>query len=196
MSRRLLVAGDSVADGARCEAPAWPARVGDRHDLAVRVEASMSWELATAGDHALAAIDESDAADGSDAADESNAPDESVTLLVQAGHNDCQLSGGEPRVSLDAFAATASELDERLAAHDRVARHAFVGLVPMGLREGVPFGGAQPARSHEYDDRLAATVSTHLSIREATDWADATVDGVHPNDRGHAVIADRVSRWL
>ena len=187
MTERLLVAGDSVPEGARTDGAAWPARLGDRF-ASVAVTASMGWELAETGDQALAALD----------ASESDVPSgvHGTTVSVQAGHNDCQLSNGEPRVPLDAFAATAREIDARLADDERVARHAFVGLLPMGLREGVSFAGDQPARSERYDDRLAAAVETHLSIRDAADWARATVDGVHPTDDGHAAIADRVRAWL
>lgn len=161
----------------------------------------MGWELAEVGERLFGVLDEWGASASvtepvSGAASASGERSPSVTVLVQAGHNDCQLSGGEPRVSLDRFGETASEVDERLAAHDAVSRHAFVGLVPMGLSAGVSFGGDQPARSRRYDERLAARVASHVSVADATEWAAATVDGVHPNAVGHGAIADLVCAWL
>ena len=53
--------------------------------------------------------------------------------------------------------------------------------VPDGARTGAP-GGA---------------VETHLPVaRPIEAWHDRTVDGVPPDDAGHAHVADRVADWL
>ena len=111
----VLVLGDSVPDGARTDAPGWPRRLSDRiasSRVDVTVRATMSTELA-------------------ELADGASMPDERTVVLVHAGHDDAQLGGGDPRVPEKRFRAAAAELDERLAASAAVARHAFVGLVPL-----------------------------------------------------------------
>ena len=178
------VLGDSVPDGARTDAPGWPCRLPDRvgsSGVNVTVRANMSAEL-------------------SELADGASMPDERTIVLVHAGHNDAQLGGGDPRVPEKRFRAAAAELDERLAASAAVTRHAFVGLVPLlplDDPETVPLSDAQPARSLDYDDALAAAVETHLSVAQPVEaWHDRTADGVHPGDAGHAHVADRVADWL
>ena len=180
----VLVLGDSVPDGARTDAPGWPRRLPDRvasSGVDVTVRAEMSTELAElAGDASM--------------------PDERTVVLVHAGHNDAQLGSGDPRVPQGRFRAAAAELDERLAASTAVARHAFVGLVPLLPLDDpgtVPVSDAQPARSLGYDDALGAAVETHLPVaRPVEAWHDRTADGVHPDDAGHAHVADRVAGWL
>ncbi len=179
----VLVLGDSVPDGARTDAPGWPRRLPDclpDREVDVTVRADMSTELAALADATV--------------------PDEQAVVVVHAGHNDAQLGGGDPRVPEERFRAAAAELDERLAGSAAVARHAFVGLVPLlplGESGAVPFSDAQPARSLEYDDALAESVGTHLPVaRPVEAWHDRTADGVHPNDAGHAHLADRVADWL
>ena len=180
----VLVLGDSVPDGARTDAAGWPRRLPDRvasSGVDVTVRADMSTELAALADGA-------------------SIPDEGAVVLVHAGHNDAQLGGGDPRVPEARFRAAAAELDERLAASAAVARHAFVGLVPLlplEDPEAVPLSDAQPARSLDYDDALATAVETHLPVaRPVGAWHDRTADGVHPDDAGHAHVADRVADWL
>lgn len=123
--------------------------------------------------------------------------DPRVVVLVHAGHNDAQLSGGEPRVSETAFRHAATLLDRALADHPAVARHGFVGLVPLLPDHQVPFADAQPARSLTYDDALADSVATHYPVaRPVGDWHDRTADGVHPEGAGHAVVARTVAERL
>ena len=180
----VLVLGDSVPGGARTDAAGWPRRLPDRvasSGVDVTVRADMSTELAALADGA-------------------SIPDEGAVVLVHAGHNDAQLGGGDPRVPEARFRAAAAELDERLAASAAVARHAFVGLVPLlplEDPEAVPLSDAQPARSLDYDDALATAVETHLPVARPVEvWHDQTVDGVHPGDAGHTRVADRVADWL
>jgi lysophospholipase L1-like esterase len=121
-------------------------------------------------------------------------------VLVHAGHNDAQLSGGDPRVTKGLFRDAAADIDRALASRPAVDRHAFVGLVPL-LRVdrpgAVPFGETQPDRSLAYDDILAETVTDHVPVaRPVDDWVDRTEDGVHPNETGHAFVAERVAGWL
>jgi lysophospholipase L1-like esterase len=129
--------------------------------------------------------------------DDGARPTGETVVLVHAGHNDAQLSGGEPRVPIDRLRAAAARLDGTLADHDAVDRHAFVGLVPLLPDRGVPFDDAQPDRSLDYDDALAETVATHLTVaRPVGEWDERTADGVHPNEAGHAYVAARVAAWL
>ena len=123
--------------------------------------------------------------------------DPRVVVLVHAGHNDAQLSGGEPRVPETAFRHAATLLDRALADHPAVARHGFVGLVPLLPGHRVPFADAQPARSLTYDDALADSVATHYPVaRPVGDWHDRTADGVHPEAAGHAAVARTVAERL
>lgn len=123
---------------------------------------------------------------------------DAVTVLVHAGHNDAQVSGGDPRVSIDAFRAAAARLDDALRADDRVAKHAFVGLLPLlDVDGGVGFSAAQPDRSLAFDDTLAATVDTHVPVAEpAESWRDHTLDGVHPAPAGHETVASAAVDWV
>jgi len=182
---RVLVGGDSVPLGERSDAEAWPERLPAlveslaADDVTVRADVGAS--LASLADHEFAL-------------------DGLTVVLVHAGHNDAQLSGGDPRVTEAAFREAAADLDRRLDDAADVSRHAFVGLVPLLPldREGaVPFSDEQPGRSLRYDDLLAERVATHLPVvRPVDDWADRTADGVHPNGAGHAFLADRVAEWL
>ena len=187
----IVVLGDSVPAGERTEATRWPDRLPDLveelADATVDVRGGMGTALAD-----LAAEVDAIPADPDDA--------ESLLVLVHAGHNDAQLRGGEPRVAEAAFREAAATLDGALAAHPAVARHAFVGLVPLLPRDepgSVPFGDEQPARALAYDDALGETVATHLPVaRPVADWDERTADGVHPNGTGHAAVAERVAAWL
>jgi len=188
----LLVLGDSVPNGERTDATAWPHRLPDLvdglADATVAQYGSMGTELAglTADvDDALVTIDD---------------PADDLLVVVHAGHNDAQLSGGEPRVDLETFATAASALDDALAADSTVDGYAFVGIVPL-LRlddpDSVPFADCQPDRSLRYDDALADAVGTHIPVaRPVEAWHSRTVDGVHPNEAGHEAIAQRVAAWL
>lgn len=183
---RLLVLGDSVPNGARTDADGWPRRLPDLVEsvTSVRLHGDVGTSLAALSDEAPAVLD---GADG-------------VTVLVHAGHNDAQLSGGEPRVSEARFREAAATLDQTLADHPAVDRRAFVGLVPL-LRldapDSVPFAEVQPERALAYDDLLAEAVDSHVPVaRPTAAWRDRTVDGVHPDDAGHAAVAERVAAWL
>jgi lysophospholipase L1-like esterase len=186
----VLVLGDSVPAGERTEATRWPDRLSDLVDglanATVDVRGGMGTSLADLAAGIDATLAEIDA--------------ESLLVLVHAGHNDAQLSGGEPRATESAFREAAATLDEALAAHPAVDRHAFVGLVPLlplGEPESVPFSDEQPERALAYDDALGATVATHLPMaRPVADWHERTTDGVHPNAAGHAAVAERVAAWL
>ncbi len=178
-----LVVGDSVPPGERTEAPAWPRRLPALVDgiEAVAVEGGMGTALVDLVDRAETWLDEHDPA----------------VVLVHAGHNDAQYGGGEPRVTLDEFRAAATDLDAALAGRPGVARHAFVGLVPLLPGVGVPFDERQPGRSLTYDDALADAVGEHVPVaRPVEAWRDRTEDGVHPNDAGHAFVAERVATRL
>jgi len=184
----LLVLGDSVPHGNRTEATAWPRRLPS---LVERVDGDRVTVRGGTGT-TLAAL-----AAEADQRIESVAESERIVALVHAGHNDAQLSGGDPRVSLEEFRTAAARLDERLAADPAVDRHAFVGLVPLLPGHDVPFADAHPERSLAYDDALEETVDTHLGVaRPVTAWADRTADGVHPDGDGHAAVARRVAAWL
>jgi lysophospholipase L1-like esterase len=186
VSTALLVFGDSVASGYGTDADAWPARVtARREDAAARVVGDIGTHLA---DHA----------DSSREAVAANADADRLVVLVHAGYNDAQLSGGEPRVPDAEFRSAAASLDDALAADGRVDRHAFVGLVPLlGARGGVSFADAQPERGLAYDDALADTVSDHVPVaRPVDDWEGYTTDGVHPTADGHRRIAAAVAGWL
>ena len=217
---RLHVVGDSVPAGYGLDGPsdaAWPARLPE-HVAAltperVTVDASTGRTLRDCADRLTAdtlaeQFDSSDdgAGSGGDAAETGD-----HVVLVHAGHNDAQLSGGEPRVSETEFNETATELDARLADSDRVARHAFVGMVPLLPldRPGtIPVGDEHPARALAYDDLLAETVGTHLRVvlggeadadgapSTLDDWREWTADGVHPGPAGHDFLAREVARWL
>jgi lysophospholipase L1-like esterase len=192
----LWVLGDSVPHGERTSAAAWP----DRLDGVTAVERSAETgvSLASLSERVVNGDDSLDGG-GRDRGERERRVDETV-VLVHAGHNDAQLSGGEPRVSKTAFRDAAADLDAFLASHERVDRHAFVGLVPL-LRldggRGVPFDERQPERSLAYDDALADAVETHLAVaRPVDEWFGRTADGVHPNDAGHAYVAEPVTAWL
>lgn len=216
---RLHVVGDSVPAGYGLNDPsgsAWPARLPDRVPTlgsgAVTVDASTGRTLRDCADRlmgdALAeqfGIGEGGVETGGDADDETH------VVLVHAGHNDAQLSGGQPRVSEAEFRETAIELDARLADSAVVDRHAVVGMVPLLPldRPGtVPFGDEQPTRGLGYDDLLAGAVDTHLRVvsdadtatRSApstlADWREWTTDGVHPGPAGHDFLARHVAGWL
>lgn len=182
---RLLVVGDSVPLGERSDTEAWPERLPALvESLAaddVTVRAEMGAALASLADHEFTV-------------------DGPTVVLVHAGHNDAQLSGGDPRVTAATFREVAADLDRRLGDAPDVTRHAFVGLVPLlplDREDAVPFSAEQPDRSLRYDDLLAERVATHLPVaRPVDDWHDRTADGVHPNGAGHAFLADRVAQWL
>ena len=181
MRTSVHVYGDSVPCGARTDATGWPQRLGD--GFTVDVTGGMGVSLASLAEEFDAESESLGEGDGE------------RVVLVHAGHNDAQLSGGEPRVSEEAFRRAAARLDDALAGAERVARHAFVGLVPllrMGTPGSVPFDESQPERSLLYDDILAETVRTHLPVaRPVSAWADRTEDGVHPNEAGHAAHRPR-----
>ncbi|WP_246985197.1 hypothetical protein [Halorientalis marina] len=189
MVERVLVLGDSVPAGERTDATRWPDRLPGLVSAlpagAVRVHGGMGTALVDLVDEVEATLA---GADGG------------TVVLVHAGHNDAQVSGEEPRVKEAAFREEAAALDGALAAQPGVARHAFVGLVPLlplDERGSVPFGDEQPARSLRYDDLLAAAVETHLSVaRPVAAWHDRTADGVHSNGAGHAAVAERAAAWL
>lgn len=175
----LLVLGDSVPLGRSTDARAWPARLPDRVDGL----APDAVETRGATARTLASLAEE--ADGVDA----------DVVLVHAGHNDAQLSGGDPRVAHDEFRRRAADLDAALST--AAERHAFVAVVPLVDVGAVPFADDQPARSLAYDETLAAAVDDHVALpRSPERWRELTVDGVHPAGGGHAVVADRVAAWL
>ena len=183
----VLVLGDSVPDGAVTSARAWPRRIADRTGTTVQVHGSMGTTMADLADGTAAVVREALPEDGE------------AVALVHAGHNDAQLSGGDPRVTEAAFRAAARTVDERLADAAAVDRHAFLGLVPLlSLASGgVGFSEAQPDRALAYDRTLGDAVTMHLPVAEPVGaWRDRTVDGVHPNEAGHAALADRVTAWL
>ena len=206
---RLHVVGDSVPAGYALDDPtgaAWPARLAEFVPALtagdVTVDAGTGRTLRDCADRLTA--------DGLAERFESDADDGSV-VLVHAGHNDAQLSGGQPRVSEAEFRETAIELDARLADSAVVDRHAVVGMVPLLPldRPGtVPFGDEQPTRGLGYDDLLAGAVDTHLRVvsdadtatRSApstlADWREWTTDGVHPGPAGHDFLARHVAGWL
>jgi len=175
----LLVLGDSVPLGRATEAQAWPERLPDRVDAldaaAVETRASTARTQASLAD-ALGGVD-------------------AGVVLVHAGHNDAQVSGGDPRVSREAFRRAAADLDAALST--AADRHAFVGLVPLVDVGAVPFADAQPERSLAYDEALAEAVAAHVPLpRPPERWRGLTADGVHPAGAGHAAVADRVAAWL
>jgi len=192
----VLVLGDSVPAGERTDATAWPRRLPDLvegvADARIVVRGGMATTLADLAVGATTAVDDV-VGEGGPETD----PAGETVVLVHAGHNDAQLSGGEPRVETERFRAAAARLDRTLADHAAVDRHAFVGLVPLLPDRAVPFADAQPDRSLGYDDALGERVGTHLPVtRPVTDWDARTADGVHPNEAGHAHVAARVAAWL
>jgi lysophospholipase L1-like esterase len=220
---RLHVVGDSVPAGYGLDAPtdaAWPARLPE-HVAAlaperVTVDAGTGRTLRDCADRLTAGALGAQFDPGGDAAETGD-----HVVLVHAGHNDAQLSGGDPRVSEAEFSGTATELDARLAGTDCVDRHAFVGMVPLLPldRPGtVPVGDEHPARALAYDDLLAETVGTHLRVVSGgeadagrddrpggktgvpastlDDWHEWTADGVHPGPTGHQFLARQVAGWL
>ena len=183
----VLVLGDSVPDGAVTSARAWPRRVADRMGADLHVHGSMGTTMVDLADGTAAALREALPEDGE------------AVALVHAGHNDAQLSGGDPRVTDAAFRAAARTVEERLADAAAVDRHAFLGLVPLLslASDGVSFSEAQPERALTYDRALGETVATHLPVAEPVEtWRGRTADGVHPNEAGHAALAERVVAWL
>jgi len=194
----VLVLGDSVSAGERTDATAWPERlptlVDGLDDARVAVRGDTGTALADLTAEAASHVDELAEERGDEFAEEREGR---PVVLVHAGHNDAQLSGGDPRVTEARFRAAAAEVDATLAFHPAVDRHAFVGLVPLLPDRGVPFADVQPERSLAYDDALAETVETHLPVaRPVGDWRDRTADGVHPNEAGHAFVARRVAEWV
>lgn len=189
MTRSLCVLGDSVPHGERASAAGWPHRVGGV--ATVEVHGGVGVSLANLA---------SDVTRGELGVDAETGSENEHVVVVHAGHNDAQLSGGESRVTESAFGDAATRLDAFLDAHRGVDRHAFVGLVPLLRLDrpgSVPFDDSQPNRSLAYDDVLAEAVHTHLSIaRPVEAWTRRTADGVHPNDAGHAFIAERVDAWV
>ena len=193
----VLVLGDSVPNGAVTSATAWPRTVADRTGADLHIHGSMGTTMVDLADGTAAALRE--ALPGEDREGTPGGSGRGTVALVHAGHNDAQLSGGDPRVTEAAFRAAARTVDERLADAAAVDRHAFVGLVPLlSLASGgVGFSEAQPDRALAYDRTLGDTVATHLSVAEPVEaWQDRTVDGVHPSEAGHATLADRVTAWL
>jgi lysophospholipase L1-like esterase len=211
----LFVVGDSVPHGYGTDAPAWPKRLPESVDsLApddVTVDAATGRSLADcaarlAGRDLFAGEHGGDAEASGDGT--SDGPDDhDRVVLVHAGHNDAQLSDGEPRVPEVEFVETATRLDADLAARADVDRHAFIGLLPLLRLDrpgSVPFGDEQPDRGRAYDRALAEAVATHLPVvsdeggREGSldDWARWTTDGVHSDDGGHAFVASVVAAWL
>lgn len=184
MDDQWLVFGDSVPTGERTTAAPWPERVATNGTV------NYHGEMGTTLTDLVATADATVDAHGGD----------DLTVLVHAGHNDAQLRHGDPRVPLDRFREAAAALDETLADHPGVAVHGFVGLVPLlGLDrpDSVSFSDEQPARSLAYDDALAETVADHVTVaRPVDEWRARTVDGVHPDDDGHAFVAQLVREWL
>lgn len=180
----ITVLGDSVPRGHRTDATAWPRRLADAADgdATVAVRGHVGTSLAAlADDPPTAAGDNADRR----------------LVLVHAGHNDAQLSDGDPRVPLARFRAAATSLDRTLAAADGVDRHAFVGLIPLLDVGAVPFADVQPDRALRYDAALSDAVDTHLPVAEPVGaWRERTVDGVHPDGDGHAHLARRVADRL
>jgi lysophospholipase L1-like esterase len=227
---RLHVVGDSVPAGYGLDNPgdtAWPARlvefVPELTAADLTVDASTGRTLRECADRltADALAEQFDSGDdGADTGADAAGTGRRV-VLVHAGHNDAQLSGGEPRVSEADFRETAAELDARLADSDRVDRHAVVGMVPLLPldRPGtIPVGDEHPARALAYDDLLAETVGAHLRVvsddeadagrgdrpgdgtgsltSTLADWREWTADGVHPGPAGHEFLARTVAEWL
>ena len=210
----LGVLGDSVPTGNATDATPWPDRLVEAGEATLEMDETTDETGDTTDEtaHQLAGLPvvvrgdtgttlaslAGDAAAHLDAAlAELAATDPQVVVLVHAGHNDTQLSGGEPRVSETEFRHAATLLDRALADHPAVARHGFVGLVPLLPDHGVPFADAQPARSLTYDDALADSVATHVPVaRPVGDWHDQTADGVHPDGEGHAAVAKAVADLL
>lgn len=223
----LVVLGDSVPAGNATDAALWPDRLTEADDavdeagdaltetgdtlaepdssltetdspltgLPVVVRGDTGTTLASLADDAETHLDAALEELSTLAALSTTTP--RVVVLVHAGHNDAQLSGGESRVSETAFRHAATLLDRALADHPAVARHGFVGLVPLLPDHQVPFADAQPARSLTYDDALADSVATHYPVaRPVGDWHDRTADGVHPEAAGHAAVARTVAERL
>jgi lysophospholipase L1-like esterase len=193
----VLVLGDSVPGGAVTSATAWPRRVADRAGAALHTRGSMGTTMVDLADGTAAALRE--ALPGEDREGTPGGSGGGAVALVHAGHNDAQLRGDEPRVAESEFRAAARTVDERLTDAAAVDRHAFLGLVPLLSLEsgGVGFSDAQPDRSLDYDRALGETVSTHLPVAQPVEaWRERTADGVHPNEAGHAALADRVTAWL
>ena len=193
----VLVLGDSVPNGAVTSARAWPRKVADRTGADLHVHGSMGTTMVDLADETAAALRE--ALPGEDREGTPGGSGRGTVALVHAGHNDAQLSGGDPRVTEAAFRAAARTVEERLADAAAVDRHAFLGLVPLlSLASGgVGFSDAQPDRALAYDRTLGDAVATHLPVAEPVEtWRDRTVDGVHPSEAGHAALAERVTAWL
>ena len=223
----LVVLGDSVPAGNATDAAPWPDRltgagdavaephdaVAEPHDefdepgssltetdspltgLPVVVRGDTGTTLASLADDAETHLDV--ALEELSTLAALSTADPRVVVLVHAGHNDAQLSGGEPRVSETEFRHAATLLDRALADHPAVTRHGFVGLVPLLPDHRVPFADGQPARSLTYDDALADSVATHYPVaRPVGDWHDRTADGVHPEGAGHAAVARTVAERL
>lgn len=197
-TQTVLVVGDSVPAGERTDAEAWPARlpglVASLVDTTVEIRGGMGTTLPEVAASLAGWVDA--VVPGADA----EASGGSVVVLVHAGHNDAQLSGGEPRVSEAAFRDAAVEIDRTLSTHPAVVARAFVGLVPLlPLAEPgtVPFTDEQPDRSLRYDETLAETVDQHVPVaRPVDEWRERTADGVHPDGTGHAFLAERVASWF
>ena len=162
----VLVLGDSVPDGAVTSATAWPRRVADRAGAALRTRGSMGTTMVDLADGTAAALRET--LPGEDRKGTPGGSGRGTVALVHAGHNDAQLSGGDPRVTEAAFRAAARTVDEQLADAAAVDRHAFLGLVPLlSLASGgVSFSEAQPDRALAYDRTLGDAVATHLPVAE------------------------------
>ncbi|MEZ3117769.1 SGNH/GDSL hydrolase family protein [Halobaculum sp. MBLA0147] len=196
--RTVLVVGDSVPAGDRTDADAWPGRLPDLvpslADATVRTRGGMGTTLP------VVAASLAEWLDAVAPGERPETSEGSVVVLVHAGHNDAQLSGGEPRVAEATFRDAAVEVDRTLSTHPAVHTRAFVGLVPLlQLDEPgtVPFADAQPDRSLQYDETLAETVDDHVPVaRPVDDWRDRTADGVHPDETGHAFLAERVASWV
>ena|GEM_PF-2121798 len=199
-SDALVVLGDSVPAGNATDAAPWPDSVVETDGPLAATDSPLAGApVVVRGDTGTTLASLADDADAHlDAAlAELRAADPSLAVLVHAGHNDAQLSGGDPRVSETEFRHAATLLDRALADHPAVVRHGFVGLVPLLPDHRVPFADAQPARSLTYDDALADSVATHVPVaRPVGDWHDRTVDGVHPDGEGHAVVAAAVGDLL
>lgn len=189
----LAVFGDSVAAGSYTDATGWPERLSECDaltDASLHRFGSTETTLAEHAETVAERLTETVAA--------VDAADPRLCVVVHAGHNDTQLSDGEPRVSEGEFRHAAAELDRTLATHDTVAWHGFLGLVPLlSVSGGVGFDDAQPERSLLYDDAIQAMVGDHRAVaRPIEAWHDRTTDGVHPNEAGHEHLAAVVTDWL
>lgn len=123
--------------------------------------------------------------------------------IVETGINDVRLFGPDAGL-LDRYGQHISDILTHLKATGGpipVVLVADPGIAPSAWSAYAPYNRGSQAVANAYVQKLTSVARafpnvTVVDVRETWSTADIAGDGVHPNDKGHALIADAVRSVL